>query len=358
MDPSSYVPAYLERSYFAEHPDLTPAARELVHDDVWQRPEKYATTPHAQALLAYARTHAHLMSELNRMADLPDEEFERKRGQLFDETRLALYKIAQTDHLVVDAHLVGAMLADTPLDACISDLMKIEARTREHLENSGCGFDIDAPGFWTAEALDATGLTEAQLTQSDPMAIGWLHTLEAISQLCLATARYKAAASYARCVMRAQGYPSHAEGTVMLALARLEDEDGFFSFVRELGTPENAAEGSTPEAPGQVSVDDSPWFLLARTLLLFKAGRERPARRALRDFSERCEGGAFFLLNPTYIDPYLPVRPQVREPWELTHQAVWEAEGAVYDTPDFVPWAETVEGIYEASEAFAERHGF
>lgn len=373
MDPSAYVPAHLERSYLDAHPELTPAARELVHDDVWQRPEKYAVTEHAQALVAYARTHAHLLAELDRMEDLPDEEFERRRGQLFDETRLALAKIVEADRLVVDAHLVAAMLSDMPLDDCISDLMKIEARAREYLEGSGRGFDIDAPHFWTREALESSGLTEAQLTQSDPMMIGWLHALEAISQLCLATARYKAASSYARCVMRAAGYPSHAEGTVMLALARLEDEEGFFEFVRELHSAEDA-EGPGAEAKGashafvpeddelaavnRVPVDDSPWFLLARTLLLFKSGRERPARRALRDFAERCDGGAFFLLNPTYIDPYLPVRPAVREAWELTHQAVWEAEGAVYDTPDFVPWAETVEGIFDASELFAERHGF
>ena len=447
MDPSAYVPAYLERSYLDAHPELTPAARELVHDDVWQRPEKYAVTEHAQALVAYARTHAHLLAELDRMEDLPDEEFERRRGQLFDETRLALAKIVEADRLVVDAHLVAAMLSDMPLDDCISDLMKIEARAREYLEGSDCGFDIDAPHFWTREALESSGLTEAQLTQSDPMMIGWLHALEAISQLCLATARYKAASSYARCVMRAAGYPSHAEGTVMLALARLEDEDGFFEFVRELHSAEDA-EGPGAEAKGaphafvpeddelaavnRVPVDDSPWFLLARTLLLFKSGRERPARRAraaagypnhaegtvllalarledeegffafahelsedagadgadgltlddspwyllartillykldkrraaqraLRTFTERCDGGAFFILNPTYLDPYLPVRPAPHNSWDLAHQAVWEAEGAVYDTPDFVPWAETVEGIFDASELFAERHGF
>ena len=55
MEPSVYVPAYLEREYLAAHPELTPAARSLVHDDVVQRPDRYATTDHARALVAYAR---------------------------------------------------------------------------------------------------------------------------------------------------------------------------------------------------------------------------------------------------------------------------------------------------------------
>ena len=139
-----------------------------------------------------------------------------------------------------------------------------------------------------------------------------------------------------------------AEAESRLAAAREEAEKL---------TAQAAAEGYV-EDPLLYGVDDSPWFLLARTLLLYKEGKERPARRALREFSQQCDGGAFLLLNPTYINPYLPVRPTVHDRWKLVHQAVWEAEGAVYDTPDFVPWAETVEGIFEASEGFAERHGF
>lgn len=351
MDPQVYVPAYLERLYLASHPDLTPAARSLVHDDVLRRPEKYATSGHAQALLAYAKTHARLMTELARLEDLPDEEFERSRNRLFGETRLALCKIAETDRLCVDAALVATLLADVPVDDCINDLLKLESGVREHLTGAATGFDADAPHFWGEEALAAQGATAAELTAGDPVLIGWLHTLEAISQLCLATARYRAAIEYARLVMRAAGYPNHAEGTVLLALARLEDEDGFFSFARDL---EQRADG----APDALALDDSPWYLLARTLLLYKIGRRKAARRALRDFATRCDGGAFFLLNPTYLTPYLPVRPAPTEPWGYAHQAVWEADGIIADTPDFVAWAESVDGVFASSEAFADRNGF
>lgn len=54
MDPSVYIPAYLERAYLASHPELTDAARELVHNDVSVNPHKYAQSEHAQALLSYA----------------------------------------------------------------------------------------------------------------------------------------------------------------------------------------------------------------------------------------------------------------------------------------------------------------
>ena len=174
------------------------------------------------------------------------------------------------------------------------------------------GFDPDIEGLWRESALAASE-DAGELTARDPEVIGWLHTVEALAQGCIFTARYRAAASYARTVMRAHGYPNLAVGTLFLALARLEDEDGFFAAARDAG------EGA----------EDLPWFLLGRTILLYKLGQRRSARRALRDFAARCDGGAFFLINPTYHDPYLPVRPAALEAWDLSHQAVWEADGII-----------------------------
>lgn len=370
MDPQHYVAAYLERLYLDAHHDLTPAARGLVHEDIAARPEKYASSEHAQALVAYAQCHTRLITALDRLDDLPDGEFERKRGELFEEARIEFFKIAENDRLCIDARLVGNLLSNIPLDACISELMDLEQRSHEYLAGSVEGFSDEAPQFWTDRAvaawLERPGSTSAfdnaptaderarcareRMTVAEPALIGWLHTLEAISQLCLASARYHAASDYARRVRRAAGYPNRAEGTVFLALARLEDEDGFFTFAHELEAEAGA------DAPRLL--DDSPWFLLARTLLLYKLGRRKPARRALRDFVARCDGGAFFLLNPTYMTPYLPVRPEPRHAWGRTHQAVWEADGIIADTPDFAAWAESIEGVYDESERFADRNGF
>ncbi len=357
MDPSVYIPLYLEREYLSSHPNLTAGARELVHEDVAARPERYATTDHARALIAYAEVHRHLHQTLKSMEELPDEEFERKRSQLFAETRLAAHKIAETDRLCIDAHLLSILLAEVSLDACLHDLLVLEGHTRDFLEGGTSGFDAEAEHLFTPAAL-SDGRDAAELTATNPVVVGWLHTIEAISQLSLASARYRAAMQYARIVMRAEGYPNRAEGTVLLALARLEDEEGFFAFAREVDQREREAHAQPAWMIPHEPVDDSPWYLLARTLLLYKLGRRRAARRALRDFANRCDGGAFFLLNPTYLTPYLPARPTPQASWSTAHQAVWEADGIIADTPDFVVWAESVEGVVYASEAFADRNGF
>ena len=318
MDPSVYIPAYLERAYLASHPELTDAARELVHNDISANPQKYAQSEHAQALLSYAGVHRHLLDELHRIEDMgSDEEFEQTRNRLFDDMRDELLKIVRIDAYVLDAQLLAIILADTPVDACLGDLMKLEATTADYLQQSVPGFDMEAPHY------------------------------EAISQLCMASARYRAAANYARRVLKAEGYPTRAAGTVLLAIARLEDEDGFFALAHQL-----------EEEIGADALENSPWYLLARTILLFKTNKMRPAKRALREFANRCEGGAFFLLNPMYQTPYLPCRPEPRDPWDLSHQAVWEADGIISDTPDFAPWANACEDVSQLAQEFARRYGF
>ena len=342
MEPSVYVPAYLESEYLRQHSDLTPAARELLHEEVAAHPDRYATTAHAQALLAYMRVHDKLLRDLGRLEEdvIDDEEFMRKESKLYQDVRTELFKIWHTDHQCIDAQLVDIQLSPASLDAQLNDLLKLETTTREQLGHSAPAFDPEAPGLWDAAQLD--GVTPAEATRTNPEVIGWLHTLEVLSSTCIGSGRYKPAASYSRMVMRAEGYPNHAEGTLLLALARLEDEDGFFKAARDSGADAN----------------DSPWFLLGRTILLYKLGRKRAAQRALKEFANRCDGGAFFLLNPTYLAPYLPVRPQPTESWSLAHQAVWEADGIIVDTPDFAPWAASVDGIDDISERFAARNGF
>ena len=179
-----------------------------------------------------------------------DEEFEQTRNHLFDDTRDELLKIVRVDALAVDAQLLAIILADTPVDACLGDLMKLEATTTDYLQQSVPGFDMEAPHYWANKVL-ADGVTAADLTVSEPALIGWLHTLEAISQLCMASARYRAAANYARRVLKAEGYPTRAAGTVLLALARLEDEDGFFALAHQLEEQMGPMPSRTP--PGTCS---------------------------------------------------------------------------------------------------------
>lgn len=375
MEPSIYIPAYLEREYLTGHPELTPAARKLVHDKVATQPGTFAASEHAQSLLAYANVRANLLKQLRELEAIPDDaDFERRRAKLFAEARSDLYTIGKHDPACIDARLVDIQLADASFDARLNDLMRLERDAQQLLRDRCPGFDAEAPAYWSADALE-DGVSAAERTVSEPLMIGWLHTLEAISQECMASARYRVAASYAQRVLRAQGYQTLAEGTLLLVYARLEDEERFFGVgvgVGAGGAGDGAGSGDEAAGvgagkgegagagvdAGHMQLEESPWFLLGRTILLYKLNRMRSARRALRDFAGRCDGGAFFLLNPTYQAPYLPVRPLPVDPWDRTHQAVWEADAIIADTPDFATWAANVDGIDDISEDFAARNGF
>lgn len=390
MEPTDYLFRYLEAAYLHEHPDLTEGARSMLRDQIAARPEHYATTDHARALVSYTNLHTRLHRELVRMDEVSDEQFETGIIRLFDAMQQDVRRICQANELCFDARLLDILLTDAPIDERMPRLLELEREARTHLESALPGFDgaadpcwagvVDAdvpeapaptdsaapaahtapdaqaqPNATAAAAPDGAHVTStpqapgpnASTAPGDvdlhlPELVGWLHTVEALSHECMASARYRAAAHYARILHHTPGYRNLAVGTLLLCLARLEDERGFFDVAREAG----------PE------IEETPWFLLGRTLLLYKLDRMRSATRALREFAARCDGGAFFLLNPTYHDPYLPCRPPAREAWELSHQAVWEADAIIVDTPDFTAWASGVEGVQDAVRRFASRRGF
>ena len=275
-----------------------------------------------------------------------DEEFEQTRNHLFDDTRDELLKIVRVDALAVDAQLLAIILADTPVDACLGDLMKLEATTADYLQQSVPGFDMEAPHYWANKVL-ADGVTAADLTVSEPALIGWLHTLEAISQLCMASARYRAAANYARRVLKAEGYPTRAAGTVLLALARLEDEDGFFALAHQL-----------EEQMGADTLENSPWYLLARTILLFKTNKMRPATRALREFANRCEGGAFFFAEPHVSDAVSSLPTRAARPLGPLAPGGLGSRRHYLGHPRLCPWANACEDVSQLAQEFARRYGF
>ncbi len=90
-----------------------------------------------------AGVHRHLLDELHRIEDMgSDEEFEQTGNRLFDDMRDELLKIVRIDAHVLDAQLLAIILADTPVDACLGDLMKLEATTADYLQQSVPGFDL------------------------------------------------------------------------------------------------------------------------------------------------------------------------------------------------------------------------
>ncbi|MDO4595636.1 MAG: hypothetical protein Q4B30_01500 [Coriobacteriaceae bacterium] len=339
MKPTEYVPAYLEQRYLSDHPELTASARELLHRQVAENVDGFAKTTHEQALVSYMRVQDNLAKAQARMEELPDEEFEREQIRVYDGALADCERICQADPLCMDAQLLKTLLSNVALDTCLERLVALEADMRAHLARSLPDMD---PSRSAGRLFPERAPEDAErIVRTDPSVIAWIHTLEAISTGSLATARYSVALEAAQVIMRAEGNPEHAERTCLLALARLEDEEAFFETADLLGD----------------QAEDSPWYLLGRTLLLYKLQRPKSARRALRAFSERCDGGAFFLLNPTYHAPYLPVREEETEPWRITHQAVWEADGIIADCPDFTAWCQGVEDVPRAAEAFARRRG-
>ena len=218
MEPSVYVPAYLEHAYLVSHEQLTPGGLRLLREEIRRDPAKYATDDHARALLSYWEVRDQLLDALWRMQDLPDDEFDRQRNELFDAARVELARIGAHDRMCIDARLTDILLADVPVDACLTDLMALEREGREHLAATVDGFDAEGARIWPDGG--STGGAAAEI-RSNPVAVGWLHTIEAIAQLCLASARYRAAAAYAQRLMRADGFWARGRGILLLALARL-----------------------------------------------------------------------------------------------------------------------------------------
>ena len=133
--------------------------------------------------------------------------------------------------------------------------------------------------------------------------------------------------------------PLGARNTYLLACARLEDEPAFDA------------------ALARFSHQESAWSHLARVLLLYKLGRMSAARRALHGYDELCRGGAYALLRPTYVEIYLPERPEVA-PCSLEEcaLAVREAEPIIADAPDFIGWCQGFDWLVESAGRFAEKN--
>ena len=164
----------------------------------------------------------------------------------------------------------------------------------------------------------------------------------AICRAYVDTARFKLAAT--TCEQLLEESPSDAVGarfTLALTYARLEDEAALNRLDDRFNHYSNA------------------WIELARALLLFKLSRISSARRALKSYQMNTEGGAFALLHPTFVDIYIPDRPEVKiGSFNEALLAIHEAEPIIVDVPDFVEWAGNIPEFAAASDAYAAANGF
>ena len=164
----------------------------------------------------------------------------------------------------------------------------------------------------------------------------------AIGRTYADTARFKLAAT--TCEQLLEESPSDAVGarfTLALTYARLEDEAALNRLDDRFNHHSNA------------------WIELARALLLFKLSRISSARRALKSYQMNTEGGAFALLHPTFVDIYIPDRPEVKTgSFNEALLAIHEAEPIIVDVSDFVEWAGNIPEFAAASDAYAAANGF
>ena len=164
----------------------------------------------------------------------------------------------------------------------------------------------------------------------------------AIGRAYADTARFRLAAT--TCEQLLEESPSDAVGarfTLALTYARLEDEVALNRLDDRFNHHSNA------------------WIELARAILLFKLSRISSARRALKSYQMNTEGGAFALLHPTFVDIYIPDRPEVTTgSFNEALLAIHEAEPVIVDVPDFIEWAGNITEFAAASDAYAAANGF
>jgi hypothetical protein len=252
---------------------------------------------------------------------LDDDEFRAARERRLQALSAGCAQALSQDDSCLDAQLVQTLAAELNPDDRLDALLQIEAKADAAAELS----------------LGATGDA-----WDDVFMRPRLRLWDAIARTCLDGGRYRMALEVSQGLMAAS--PADQVGgrlTAALALARLEDEEGFNELDARLSGRENS------------------WLNLGRTILLYKLGRMSAARRALRGYGELCEGAAYALLRPTFVEIYLPDRPEVPAGgFEEATFAVHEAEPIIADVPDFIGWADGFPWFHAAGESYAEANGY
>ncbi len=261
--------------------------------------------------------------EANRHDDdlLTDEQYAQERRRRLDALGASCSQALQEDEHCVDAALLSVLSRDLPPETVLHELMDLEQRVTKDLGS--------IPPSATGDAW------------SDPFMRPRLRLLDTIARTCLCTTRYAMARD--RSIDLLGKAPLDALGarfTCTLAMARLEDEEGFNWIDAREGRHGNA------------------WFHLSRAILMYKLGRMPAARRALRGYDQLCTGGAYVLLQPVFVDTYLPDRPSFQpNSFEEAVLAVHEADPIISDIPDFAGWACDQQGFLASAQDYCARNG-
>jgi hypothetical protein len=289
---------------------------------VRDNPDGFINDPEEQAFLEVTKglERAERTSEDD---DLLDETaFRRERTKRFNHLSASCDRALELDEGCADARLLLALVADVQPDDTLGLLLELDHALDDELGPLASSGTDDLWG--------------------DVFVRPRLRVRAAIARECLDTARYRMAQHFCQDLLDVSASDElGARLTMALALARLEDEEAFDALDVRFERRGNA------------------WSHLARTILMFKLDRLGAARRALHGFDSLCEGGAYALLRPTYVDTYLPDRPSFAPgSFDEATLATHEADPIVVDVPDFVAWAARQPGITESASSFAEANGY
>ncbi len=251
---------------------------------------------------------------------LDDDAYLQTRQRRMARMRQDCAAALAVDPQCTDARLLDAIAQDLDVDPYLELLLDI-------LDDS------PEPSWSDGGAADAW---------DDVFARPRLRVRAAIVRALFDSARYRKADEWAQGLLR--DAPSDflgARHTSALALARLEDEEGFEALDARLGRRGDS------------------WSALGRVILLYKLGRLGAARRALLGYSRLSEGAAYALLRPVLKETYMPDRPCAQPySYEEASLAVHEADPVIVDVPDLPAWAEAIPEIEGAARDYARKTGY
>ena len=284
-------------------------------------PTRFVDDQEEEAFMLVAKALSEL--DASRATDelLDDEQFEQSRARRMERLAKGASDALSCDPKCADARLLLLLSSTTDLELLLDGLIDLE----QTLEDD-CGPLL--PG--------ATGDAWA-----DVFLRPRLRVMAQVAQNLLYTARYRMCCD--ACQRLLECAPLDVLGARLsyaLALARLEDEEGFNWLDAHEGRHGNA------------------WFHLGRLILMYKLGRTSAIRRALSGYDRLCTGGAYALLQPHFVDTYLPDRPAF-EPgsFEEAMLAVHEADAIVCDIPDFRLFCRDQPAFLESARTFCNQNG-
>ncbi len=302
---------------------------------VRESPDSFVERDDEKAFAALGRAVGRFEDSVRDDDLLDDDEYVAERARRFSALAQACDKALAIDADCLDAQLVRALAAHEEPDGLLAELRALEAE---------CGGNEVARGG-AASSGDSCGGAGSGMKPFEELS--WANVFDrprmrlraAVARACGDGARWKGARDAAESLLaisEKDGDPLGARYTAALAYARLEDEEGLNTLDARF------SQGNT-------------WGNLARCLLLYKLDRLPAARRALRGYASLCEGAAYALLRPIFVETYLPDRPDYAPgSFEEALCAVHEAEVIIADTPDFVAWCEGQDWFRAEGEAFAQ----